>query len=152
MKPFRQIDCSCQTGINETKQHEFAIFESFKFSQFFRIFSGHRCKRTSEKCEKASGRLQHLLHKKTLNTIWFLFYFCHHCFHVQKQARTWWFFMHSNVWFSDKSRHTVQLNLIKDAAYISISHMLHLSVITNASHNNSNCDAATLKALEMGVL
>ncbi len=25
-------------------------------------------------------------------------------------------------------------------------------LITNASHNNSNCDAATVKALEMGVL
>lgn len=36
--------------------------------------------------------------------------------------------MHSNIQFSDKFRHTAQLNLIKDAAYISISHMLHLSV------------------------
>lgn len=54
--------------------------------------------------------------------------------------------------FSDKSKHIAQLSLIKDAAYISIIYMLHLSANTNASHNNSNCDAVALRAVEMGVL
>lgn len=67
------------------------------------------------------------IRKKRLDTIWFLFYFCHHCFHVLEQVCTWWFLIHGNTWFPNKSRYTVQLNL-KDAAHISISHTRHLSV------------------------
>lgn len=54
MKPFRQIDCSCQTGINETKQHEFAIFESFKFSQF-KYFQGAVVKGQVKSVKKPRG-------------------------------------------------------------------------------------------------
>ncbi len=36
--------------------------------------------------------------------------------------------MHSNNQFSDKSKHVAELSLIKDAAHISISHVLHISI------------------------
>lgn len=114
------------TQNNRSLLNYFWIFQIL--SDFAIHFRGGAVIRQVRSVKKPWGRLQHLLHLKKLDTICLLFYFCHHCFHVQEQPCTGWFFMHSNIQFSDKSEHVPQLSLIKDAAYISISHVLHLSV------------------------
>lgn len=91
---------------------------------------GQCCNRTSEKCENTMGRLQHSLHDKKKQTWHHLVVvlFLSSLFPCTSTTLHMMIFMRSNIQFCDKFRHTAQLNLIKDAAYISISHILHLSV------------------------
>lgn len=130
MKPFSNWLSSSQTGVNKTEQHEFAklLLNLFNFVRLCYLFLGRCCDRTSEKCEK----------KKPWGgcSIYCIWKAWHHLVVVLYLSSlfpctsicTWWFSMHSNIQFSDKSKHVAQLSLIKDAAYISIIHALHLSV------------------------